>query len=63
MIDFSGWPFKNGSYEYYFDIYFDIPEGIADDKYTDEEAHKYALKMIEHDRTTDTKQKNKRIRS
>ncbi len=46
MINTSSWPFKKGSYEYYFDIYFDIPEGIAHDKYTDEEAHKYALKMI-----------------
>ena len=58
MIDFSKWPFKKGSYEYCFDQYFDIPDGIAADKYTDEEAHKYGLKMIEHDRTTDTKQKD-----
>jgi hypothetical protein len=60
MINWNNYPFKKGSYEYYFDIYFDIPEGIPDNKYTDLEADKYALKMIQNDRTTDTKQKNKR---
>ena len=43
MIDFSKWPFKKGSYEYYFDMFFDIPEGIKE--YSDKEAHKYALKF------------------
>jgi len=47
MTNISKWPFKEGSYEYYFDEYFDIPEGIADDKYTNEEAHKYATEMTE----------------
>tara|TARA_R110002124_G_scaffold1603_1_gene9598 strand:- start:855 stop:1022 length:168 start_codon:yes stop_codon:yes gene_type:complete len=55
MINWNNYPFKKGSYEYYFDIYFDIPEGIPDNKYTDLEADKYALKMIQNDRTTDTK--------
>jgi len=54
----NNYPFKKGSYEYYFDQYFDIPDGIAADKYTDEEAHKYGLKMIEHDRTTDTSEED-----
>jgi len=43
------WPFEKGSYEYYFDKFFDIPEGIPEDMYTDLEADKFALKMIEDD--------------
>lgn len=54
MINLNSYPFKKGSYEYYFDKYFDIPEGIPDNKYTDLEADKYALKMIQNDRTTNT---------
>tara|TARA_R110000803_G_scaffold41124_1_gene88573 strand:- start:1847 stop:2029 length:183 start_codon:yes stop_codon:yes gene_type:complete len=59
MINWNGYPFKKRSYEYYFDKYFDIPEGIPDDKYTELEADKYALKMIENDRVTDIKQLHK----
>tara|TARA_R110002050_G_scaffold115722_1_gene232066 strand:+ start:128 stop:412 length:285 start_codon:yes stop_codon:yes gene_type:complete len=58
MIDFSKWPFKKGSYEYYFDMFFDIPEGIHE--YSDKEAHKFAVKCMADDRTTDTNKKNKR---
>ena len=52
MIDFSKWPFKKGSYEYYFDMFFDIPEGIKE--YSDKEAHKYAVKCMAYDRATST---------
>ena len=48
MIKTSSWPFKKGSYEYYFDQYFDIPEGIAADKYTDLEADKYAKECLDY---------------
>jgi|TARA_R110001632_G_scaffold125120_1_gene238318 hypothetical protein len=50
----DGYPFKKNSYEYYFDCYFDIPEGIPQQLYTDEEANKYALDMLKYDRATDT---------
>ena len=56
MIDFSGWPFKKGSYEYYFDMFFDIPEGIKE--YSDKKAHKYAVKCMAYDRATSTVKKN-----
>lgn len=41
------WPFKKGSYEYHFDSFFDIPEGIPEGMYTDLEADKYALMTME----------------
>jgi len=47
-IDYRKLPFSKDSYEYHFDKYFDIPEGIPDYKYTDKEAHKYALYCLEH---------------
>ena len=46
MINWNNYPFKKGSYEYYFDQYFDIPDGIAADKYTDLEADKYAMECL-----------------
>ena len=56
MIDFSKWPFKKGTYEYYFDMFFDIPEGIYE--YSDKEAHKFAVKCMADDRATSTVKKN-----
>lgn len=35
------------NYLYFFDSYFDIPEGIPEDKYTEEEAHKFAIDMVQ----------------
>ena len=48
MINWNNYPFKKGSYEYYFDQYFDIPDGIAADKYTDLEADKYAKECLDY---------------
>ena len=51
-IDYRKFPFPNDSYEYNFDKYFDIPEGIPNNKYTDKEAHQYALYCLEHQKTS-----------
>ena len=39
-------PLRKLSYVYWFDTYFDIPQGIPSEKFTDEEARKYAKRMV-----------------
>ena len=35
------------NYLYFFDSYFDIPEGIPEDKYTEGEANKFEIDMVQ----------------
>ena len=57
------WPFEKGSYEYHFDKFFDIADGVA--VYNDFEADEYALmtmklelKIMEDERAENSIQSN-----
>jgi hypothetical protein len=62
-VNWNNWPFEKGSYEYHFDIFFDLAHDFA--VCNDFEADKYALmmmelelKLMEDDRTTNSIQSN-----
>ena len=62
-VNWNNWPFKKGSYEYHFDKFFDIADGVA--VYNDFEADEYALitmklelKIMEDERAENSIQSN-----
>ena len=43
---YKNYPYDIGTYEYFFDKYFDIPSGIDLCDYTAEKAHEYAVEIL-----------------